>query len=282
MIREYFNDSWEVKSGANFFSMKDSKKELINLPHDAMILGKRSDDYTNKMNTGFFPGGVYNYTKNFLIPEDYVDKSIYFEFEGVQMNAMVYINGDFAGKCLNGYTNFYIKANGFLKYGEENIIKVVAKTSAEKNSRWYTGSGIYRNVKLIVGDKIHIKLDGVKIKTPNVSKDEALIELDTTVENESFKNKSGYILTEIYDRNEKIVAIDKAPLTFFMGESVSIKQRIFLENPELWDTEIPNLYTCKTKILIDNEVIDEDTNKFGIRELKLDIKNGFRINGKVV
>ena len=282
MIREYFNDSWEVKSGANFFSMKDSKKELINLPHDAMILEKRSDDYTNKMNTGFFPGGVYNYTKNFLIPEDYVDKSIYFEFEGVQMNAMVYINGDFAGKCLNGYTNFYIKANGFLKYGEENIIKVVAKTSAEKNSRWYTGSGIYRNVKLIVGDKIHIKLDGVKIKTPNVSKDEALIELDTTVENESFKNKSGYILTEIYDRNEKIVAIDKAPLTFFMGESVSIKQRIFLENPELWDTEIPNLYTCKTRILINNEVIDEDTNKFGIRELKLDIKNGFRINGKGV
>jgi len=282
MIREYFNDSWEVKSGANFFSMKDSKKELINLPHDAMILEKRSDDYTNKMNTGFFPGGVYNYTKNFLIPEDYVDKSIYFEFEGVQMNAMVYINGDFAGKCLNGYTNFYIKANGFLKYGEENIIKVVAKTSAEKNSRWYTGSGIYRNVKLIVGDKIHIKLDGVKIKTPNVSKDEALIELDTTVENESFKNKSGYILTEIYDRNEKIVAIDKAPLTFFMGESVSIKQRIFLENPELWDTETPNLYTCKTKILINNEVIDEDINKFGIRELKLDIKNGFRINGKGV
>lgn len=282
MERKYFNENWEVKSGANFFSMKDSKKELINLPHDAMILEKRSDSYTNKMNTGFFPGGVYNYTKNFLIPEDYVNKSIYFEFEGVQMNAMVYINGDFAGKCLNGYTNFYVKANKFLKYGQENIVKVIAKTSAEKNSRWYTGSGIYRNVKLIIGDKIHIKLDGVKITTPNISDNEALVEIETTVENESFENKSGYILNEIFDNNENLIAKDLAPITFFIDEEVSIKQRVLIENPKLWDTENPNLYTCKTKIIVEDKTIDKDENNFGIRELKLDVKNGLRINGETV
>lgn len=282
MERKYFNENWEVKSGANFFSMKDSKKELINLPHDAMVLEKRSDDYTNKMNTGFFPGGVYNYTKNFLIPEDYVNKSIYFEFEGIQMNAMVYINGDFAGKCLNGYTNFYVKANKFLKYGQENILKVIAKTSAEKNSRWYTGSGIYRNVKLIIGDKIHIKLDGVKITTPNTSDSEALIEIETTIENESFENKSGYILNEIFDSNGNLVAKDLAPITFFIDEEVSIKQRVLIENPKLWDTENPNLYTCKTKIIVEDKTIDEDENNFGIRELKLDVKNGLRINGETV
>ena len=283
MLREYFNNNWQVAKGADWFTaVKDNSIKTVNLPHDAMILEKRNENNRNKNNTGFFPGGVYTYTKKFMVEEELKNKTVYFEFEGIQTNGMVYINGDFTGKCPNGYMNFYVKANRFLKYGEENEIRVVAKTSSEQNTRWYTGSGIYRNVKLIVGDRIHIKLDGVRATTPNISDDEAVIEIETTVENESFENKSGHILTEIYDNCGDIVAKDLAPITFFMDEEISIKQRILLENPRLWDTENPNLYTCKTKVIIEDKTIDEDINNFGIRELKLDVKNGLRINGKTV
>ncbi|RCW43498.1 glycoside hydrolase family 2 TIM barrel-domain containing protein [Paenibacillus prosopidis] len=283
MLRKSFNDGWLFSKGAGGLSLSRAVPEVeINLPHDAMILEERNPDCKNQNNTGFYPGGNYTYKKKFYVPHEYAEKNVIFEFEGVYMNAMVYINGDFAGKCPYGYSNFYVKANRFLKMGADNEIKVLVKNGAESNSRWYTGSGIYRNVHMMVGDLLYIKEDGVKITTPDIAEDQAIVEVGTVVEYEGLQSRRAHVHTEIQDADGRVVASDKVPVTVFSGESVTVRQKLFVQEPKLWSGEHPNLYFCYSKILVDNQVIDEDKNHFGIRKLQLDTKHGLRINGEVV
>jgi beta-galactosidase len=283
MLRKSFNEKWSFSKGTNAFSsFAPSDEAEVNLPHDAMILEERNADCKNSNSTGFFPGGNYTYKKKFYAPKEYENKTVIFEFEGVYMNAMVYINGTFAGKCPYGYSNFYVKANRFLKLEADNEIKVLVKNSAEPNARWYTGSGIYRDVNLMVGEWLHIKEDGVKITTPDIAEDRAVVEIITKVEYDGYTTQNGHVYTEIQDANGHIVASDKAPITVFDGETVTVRQRLYVEEPKLWSVEDPNLYICHSKILVDDNVVDEDRNHFGIRKLQLDTRSGLRINGEVV
>lgn len=283
MLKKSFNEKWSFSKGAGGLSLSRSAPEVeITLPHDAMILEKRDPDCKNQNNTGFFPGGNYTYKKKFYAPKEYENKNIIFEFEGVYMNAMVYINGDFAGKCPYGYSNFYVKANRFLKCGADNEIKVLVKNGAESNSRWYTGSGIYRNVNIMIGELLHIKEDGVKITTPDIAEDQAVVEIGTVVEYDGITSQRAYVYTEIQDVDGQVVASDKAPVTVFSGESVTVRQRIYVQEPKLWSVEAPNLYFCYSKILVDEKVVDEEVNHFGMRKLQLDTRHGLRINGEVV
>ncbi|MDP9697646.1 beta-galactosidase [Paenibacillus intestini] len=288
MLRKKFNEKWlysrrlsTIESMTNL-GEATSKPIEVTLPHDAMIMEQRRPDTKNQTHTGFFPGGTYEYKRNFYAPEEYSDKVVTFEFEGVYMNAMVYINGEFAGKRPYGYSNFYINANRFLKIGAENEIKVIANTSAEPNSRWYTGSGIYRDVKIIIGDLLHIQVDGVKISTPNIREDLSIVEVCTSVENDGNVTKNVYVLTEVKDGSGNIVASDKLPLTAYAGEAVTVRQRLDVHSPKLWSVDTPYLYSCSSKIVVNNEVLDEEENQFGIRKLQLDRKHGLRINGEVV
>lgn len=164
MIRTSFNENWTVGSKISFFSEKAGVKippKTVTLPHDAMIERNRKkpidgdNSSQSNFNIGFYPEGEYEYKKMFFVPAEYKDKRITIELEGVYMNAMVYLNGAFAGQQPNGYTNFYIKADRFLKYGEENEIKVISMNY--RDSRWYSGAGIYRNTKLIIGNLVHIE-----------------------------------------------------------------------------------------------------------------------------
>ncbi|MEH6996533.1 sugar-binding domain-containing protein [Neobacillus drentensis] len=202
---------------------------------------KRDPDCKNQTHTGFFPGGNYTYKKNFYAPKEYEDKNIVLEFEGVYMNAMVYFNGAYAGKCPFGYSNFYVKANRFLKFGTDNEIRVLVKNGAEANSRWYTGSGIYRNVNIMVGDLLHIKEDGVKITTTDIDEDLAVVEISTIVEYNGIATKNAFVYTEIQDVEGKVVASDKAPVTAFAGETVTVRQKVYIHGPKLWSVEHPNL-----------------------------------------
>jgi beta-galactosidase len=287
MIRKSFNEKWTVEkdTGRRGFPGMMQPEEppvYITLPHDAMILETRDRNTANKGNTGYYPGGIYTYTKKFEVPADWAEKVVVFEFEGVYMNAMVYINGDYAGKQPYGYSNFYIDAAKFLKPGGENELKVVAKNSAMPNSRWYTGSGIYRNVKIMVGDSLHIAVDGVKITTPDADEELATVRVNTTLESISNKTRSVRVETFITDSDGIKVAYDIIPLTAFPNESIKVEQRMEVYDPKLWSCETPYLYTCTTRIIEDGIVIDEDINPFGIRTLRLDVKHGLRINGKTV
>jgi len=247
-----------------------------------MIYEAKTKATRNAHQTGFYPGNVYSYSKKFMVPREWEDKTVTIEFEGVYMNARVYINEDYAGGHPHGYTNFYVCADDFLKYGEENEIKVIANNSAELNSRWYSGSGIYRNVNIMVGDYLHIKADGVRITTPEIDASAASIVVDATIENQGKHRRAVEVHTQILDGEGRVVAADQYPVTFFGGKTATSHQRILLEAPKLWDCENPYLYTCQVRLVEQGEVIDEETSTFGIRKLTLDAKNGLRINGKEV
>lgn len=254
--------------------------KTVTLPHDSMISQERKEQAISGGKKGYFPDGSYDYVKKFNVPADYKNKRVTLEFEGVYMNAMVYINGDFAGQHPYGYSNFYIKADRFLKYGEENEIRVVTKSCDD--SRWYTGTGIYRNVNIMVSNPVHIAIDGVKITTPEIDSRRAIVAVATTIENEGMNPQTTKVVTEVIDSNGNIVAVDTAPFTAFAGESATIRQRLYLKQPKVWSMDTPYLYICKSKVLEGENVLDEEINTFGIRTLSLDAEEGLCINGEVV
>lgn len=281
MIRETFNHGWTVGPNTGFFNMVPGEPpKQVTLPYDAMIMKHRDAKAVSEYKKGFFPDGSYDYVKKFFVPAEYKNKRVTFEFEGVYMNAMVYINGDLAGQRPYGYSNFYIKADRFLKYGTENEIKVVAKSGDD--SRWYTGTGIYRNTKIMVAEPVHITADGVKITTPDLDDRRAIVVVATTVENEGMNPATTRVITEIIDAGGTVIAVDNAPLTVFAGESAVIRQRLHVKQPERWSVDTPYLYTCRSKVVDDAKLLDEETNTFGIRSLSLDAEEGLKINGKVV
>lgn len=281
MHRSTFNADWTVGPRTTFFAELtpgNTPPKPVTLPHDAMFERERSKE--GNSNIACYPDGEYEYKKKFFIPDDYRDKRVTIEFEGVYNQAMVYINGDFAAQHPFGYSQFYVKADRFLKYGEENEIKVFAMT--HKDSRWYSGAGIYRNTKLIVGNLVHIALDGVKIETPAIQDDRAVVAVATVIENESLGTVTSYVLTELIDASGTVVACDQAPITTFAGETATLRQRMLIRKPKLWNVDQPNLYTCRTTVTAGEKLLDTESTNFGIRSLSLDTERGFCINGEAV
>ncbi|MNO14202.1 Beta-galactosidase [compost metagenome] len=282
MIRESFNAGWTVgakENAADEWSAAPKPRKQVTLPHDAMIEKERLKENGNSA-IGNYPEGEYEYRKLFFVPDEYRNKRVTIEFEGVYNQARVYINGDFACQHPYGYSNFYVKADRFLRYGEENEIKVIA--TSYRDSRWYSGAGIYRNTKLIIGNLTHIALDGIKIDTPDIHDEVSVVSVATTLENEGLSTVTLNVKNEIIDADGTVVALDHAPITVFAGEAGTLRQRMQIDSPKLWSVEHPNLYRCVTTVMNGEDAIDVESTSFGIRSLSLDTKNGLRINGKTV
>lgn len=250
-----FNDNWKIYQ-------KDNKKTIkpITIPHDAMISEKRTYDSLGGKNIGWFESLDYVYEKLFDIPESYKDLDIIFEFEGIYHNAEIYINGKKAGHRPYGYTNFYVNANDYLQYGKENQIEVYAFNSDQPNSRWYSGTGIFRPVNMFILPKAHIALNGLKVKTINHETPEVEVLINT--------NNKGTVQVEILDGKK---VIGKAS-TKTSGEA---KLRIELPKAKLWSSEKPQLYACRATFGDDVQDV-----RFGIRTVVADAKNGLLMNGK--
>lgn len=254
MSKFSFNNGWSVQKG------NENKLYAVTLPHDAMIYEKRDPECANGCDTGFYPGGCYIYTKQWFVPQEYSSKLVTLEFEGVYKNAGVYINGQLAAQHPYGYSGFYVNCDKFLLYGRENEIKVIADNSKVPNSRWYSGSGIYRPVYLHIKEKSHIALDGIKISTKSIH---------PAVVNVRTEHMNGEITVEISD-SEKPIACAK-------GDNVDIT----VENAMLWSDETPHLYQCRVTLSEGSEIMDEETVSFGIRTLSWSTK-GFFVNGREV
>ena len=287
MQKQRFNEKWQFIDGKRdslITTLNGKEKEIayVNLPHDAMVHEKRAEDAPAGSQSGFWPGGVYHYKKNFFAPEEWMDKTVVFEFEGVYANAAVYINNDYAGGYPYGYTNFYVCADEFLKYGEENEIKVTANNGAQPCSRWYSGSGIYRDVNMFVGGALRVPVNGVRITPTEIRPKTAVIQVDVRIENDVLQGKKIVVRTEIKDADGNVAAADDKPLTVYKKQKTKVRQRILLENPKLWDLEKPNLYYATVSLLVDGETVDDVTEHFGIRTISVDAKNGFCLNGKEV
>lgn len=284
MLEQKFNELWKYWIDRDAFALvwniPDAAKE-ITLPHDAMIENKAYAESRNKGNTGYRDGDVYNYVKLFHAPEEYRDRTVMLKFEGVYMNAMVYVNGELAGKCLFGYSTFFVNLSGFLRYGEENEIRVIVRNNAMTNSRWYSGGGIYRDVYLLVSGLSYIVPEGVQVSTETAEEGHAVVRVGTELKNRCHANEDLVLETTITDENGN-TAVDRIPVVLFEQEERRVFQRIAIENPCLWSENTPALYTCVSRLYREGSVIDESISRFGIRTLQLDAKKGLRVNGKTV
>jgi beta-galactosidase len=284
VIRQSFNADWVAGPGQTLFAgiagASAADRPTVTLPYDAMRDLPRAADSDQGVHSGYFPGGFFEYSKTFDVPADYRDKRVTFEFEGVYRDATVFINGDFAGQRPNGYANFYVDADPFLRYGEPNTIRVHAR--AHKDSRWYTGAGIHRDTKIIVAELVHITLDGVRITTPDVDAERAVVAVATTVENETRATRTVRVTTRILDGEGSEVASGSAPVTLLPGAGGVARVRLYVPSPDLWSVDSPTLYTAETTVSEGDDVLDEERTTFGIRTLRLDPEHGLRINGETV
>uniref|UniRef100_A0AAU1ZWS3 DUF4982 domain-containing protein n=1 Tax=Streptomyces sp. NBC_00093 TaxID=2975649 RepID=A0AAU1ZWS3_9ACTN len=280
MIRTSFNDGWQARPKVNPFAELSGTKvpfRPVTLPHDAMIERERAapgGEVTMEGGAGaYFPGGVYEYRKTFAVPEEDRGKRIFVEFEGVYRDATVFINGDYAGQRPFGYSHFRIDADRFLRFGEDNEIRVEAR--AHRDSRWYTGAGIYRDTWLLVGEPVRIAPDGLRVTTPDIDARRAVVEVATRVDNDSIAIRTVDVATEIRDADGNTVATDISKITVLPGEPATVRQRLYVSSPSLWSPDTPTLYTTTVTL----KDLDTETVTFGIRSLQLDPEHGLRING---
>ena len=237
-----FNADWR-------FYKADGSCRTVHLPHDAMLEEPRQENCQNGKDCGYFPGGKYAYEKTFSLPGEHLNEALTFLFEGVYQNVVVYLNGEKIAEHRYGYTEFTADATGKVRAGE-NTLRVTVDNSLEPNCRWYTGSGIYRPVHLMVKPK-----DGVcPVKIRTVSIAPAVVEVQTETE---------HAAVEIWDGAQCVAK----------GAPGAIE----IPQAKLWDAEHPNLYTCVVKT--EN---DEESVPFGIRTLTWSAKTGLCVNGKAV
>ena len=193
----------------------------------------------------------------------------------------VYVNNSFAGKCPYGYSNFYVDITKYLNYNEPNALKVVVKNGVP-SGRWYTGGGIYRDVNLMIADRLHLVPDSVQLAAIEVEDDQAIIRAKSTIAYTGIGIREIALCTELMDAEGNVVAADEMPVMVEEHSEQEYQQKMYVPNPNRWDAENPYLYTYRTYIKENDSVIDEETGTFGIRKLQLDTKHGLRVNGKVI
>jgi len=277
MQRISFNNDWKIKQESTTFETPKPAHE-ITLPHDALFTSPRDKNAPNGTRKAFFINGKWEYTKTFNAPEDWRNKHIAIEFEGVYNQAKVYINDSFAGQRPFGYSEFVIDANGILSYGKDNTIKVLVQSGDD--SRWYSGAGIYRNVNLLIADLVHVPANGIRLTTESASANKAVVRVETQVRNMSHTRATVRVKTEWHDPSGNIVAEDTTPITVTQGETATVIQRMCFKSPQLWNVDSPHLYTCKTTIV--DQAASAIETRFGIRTLSLDTIDGLQLNGEPV
>jgi beta-galactosidase len=249
-----FNDNWKY-----YRVNEEGNSTNITIPHDAMIHENRSHDSAGGLNISWFEAYDYVYEKDFFVPQEYADKIIFLEFEGVYHNAEIHINDKKVFSHDNGYIGFHVEITAFIDFETENNIKVIVKNSKQPNSRWYTGAGIYRPVTMVVSEKEHIAIDGVKIRTISVSPAIVEISIDTTAE--------GDVSVSLYDDGDQTV------YTFSGYSKGMFSVEAAIDNARLWSPGTPTLYRCRVEFK--NDSIEE---MFGIRKIQCDSSKGFCIN----
>ncbi len=264
----------------------------VNLPHDGMIGTPVTPDAPAGADSGYFTGGMTNYTKNVLIPAEWKDGCTGLMFDGAMMNVSVEINGSLAGRHHYGYAPFYVDLTPYAAFGEENRITVNTNTGMQPNSRWYTGSGLYRGVRLCHGPKVHIAPDGVFVYTREVADGYAFLEAQAEVENASAENRLAEVTVLLEEEDGGRTAAE-AKRVIYVGARgrETARIRMDVKDPKLWDADEPNLYRVRTAVRDLGEyrthfepdgdgAADGDVSLFGIRTITADAVRGLRINGK--
>lgn len=282
MIRVPFHDGWTVgpKLGAFEQPSPDNAARPVTLPHDAIRDLPRSDDSDQGVNSGYHPGGVFEYARSIEVPEAWREKTVRLEFEGVYRDAVVLLDGDVVAHEANGYNAFTVTLDPFLKFGATQRLTVEAR--AHRDSRWYTGAGIYRPVHLVLADPVHLALGGTRVGTPDVDGDRAVVEVSTVVENDTRHTRETRVRVELVGPAGDVDAATEAPVTALPGEHATARFRLAIPTPSLWHPDSPALYQARLRLTDADGELDTDAVDFGIRTLQVDPVNGLRINGETV
>jgi beta-galactosidase/beta-glucuronidase len=278
---ELFNNNWrfnlsDVKEGSSS-TLDDSKWRKLDLPHDWSVEGTLSPDKASC--TGYLPGGIGWYRKTFTVPDSEKNKKVFIYFEGVYNHSEVFINGVSVGKRPNGYVSFMYDLTPHLKIGQENLLSVRVDHSLERDSRWYSGSGIYRDVYMVYAEPVHIDLWGVYFKATNITAKKADVSVETKISNELSVGTEVQVLHEITDPlSGKVIASGSKKQTLEAMAKATLIQNISISSPKRWSLEQPNLYTLKTTVKQNGKIIDQNEQKIGLRTLTFDPNKGFALN----
>src|SRR4030042_2242327 len=292
-----FDEGWRFlkdnPSGAENPAFDDANWRIVDRPHywsiedlpgqgSDSIIGPFSKSAIHKMATGYSVGGTAWYRKSFTIDKKDQDKIACLQFDGVYMNSDVWINGKHIGNHPYGYTSFYYDITGYLNpAGETNTVAVQVKNEG-RNTRWYSGSGIYRHTWITLVDPIHISVWGVYCTTPEVSEKNAKIEIVTNVTNSRTEDSPVSLMVKLIDPSGATAGTLSTESLVPAGKSVEIIQSIPIENPALWSVENPNLYQAQVNVLVNKKKTDNVKTTFGIRSIHFDAQTGFTLNGKNV
>jgi beta-galactosidase len=290
-----FDSDWKFymgdAAGAETTAFDDSQWRQLDLPHDWSIedlpttegkkqIGPFSEDSPGKGATGNVVGGIGWYRKTFTFDQSSEGKKVQILFDGVYMNSEVWINGQSLGVHPYGYTPFFYDITSYLKpAGEPNLLAVKVNNTG-KNSRWYSGSGIYRHVDLIVTNKVYIPVWGVSVTTPEVSAGKAVVKFNINIANETKESGKLVVTTRIILPNQPENI--KAVTTINPFEKGGAEQVFEINNPSLWSPESPYLYQAVTEVSFDGQLVDQQTTTFGIRSIEFSAEKGFLLNGEKV
>ncbi len=284
--KQNFNNNWKFYPGDNAEASKtefnDSEWRELNLPHDWSIEGDFNAAYPAGNDGAYLPTGIGWYRKVFDIPKNWEGKKVSIYFEGVYMNSELFVNGKSVGFYPYGYSSFYYDLTPFLNFGRENTIAVRVDNSKQKNCRWYSGSGIYRHVWLMLTEPVHFQHWGIGITSQNVTLNCAKVEIKAKIVNESNKQKTIVVLTDLYNASNIEAGNSKSKTTIEANSVTEVTQEITVSNPALWSPETPDLYTAGMVISENGKDADKTQIDFGIRSIKFSAENGFELNGKKV
>jgi len=273
-----FDKGWHFHLGdvsdAQKPAFADAEWRTLNLPHDWSIEGTFSKDNPASPEGGALPGGIGWYRKTFTVPATDKGKLLYIDFDGVYQKSTVYINGHELGFRPNGYISFEYELTPYLNFGGENTIAVKVDNSTQPNSRWYSGSGIYRNVWLVTKNKVAVDHWGTYVTTPEVNDKSAAVHLETRVH-----SGSAFILkTSIY--NQEGIVVKSISSDVNSTDSVLVKQDMVVNDPKLWSVDRPYLYKIVNEVVVGDKILDTYTTPLGIRYFNFDADKGFFLNGK--
>ena len=281
-----FNKGWKFALGdfedASGSGFDDSAWEDVDLPHDFSIT--QAFTTSGEAESGFLPGGTGWYRKSFSLPPSCEGKTVLLRFDGVYSDAYVYVNGQYMGEHHYGYTSFAMDLSDALVCdgSTENVVAVKVVNDVP-SSRWYSGSGIYRDVDLIVTDPVHVGYDGLAVTTPDIENGAGTVSVSAALDNDGAESVQAALQISVLDAGGETVASGTGTAVEIpAGGSAETQLSADVASPALWSLESPELYTLRAEVLVDGAVTDTVETTFGFRWFEFDREGGFSLNGETV
>ncbi len=266
-------------AGADSPTFDDHSWRTLTLPHDWSIEGTPAEKNPTGSGGGFFPAGVGWYRKAFTAPTSWKGKRVSLEFDGVSMDATIYLNGHKLGNHPYAYTSFRFDITPQLNLSAANVLAVRIDNSLQPNSRWYAGSGIYRHVRVVVTDPVHIAPWGVFVSTPEVSAATAKVLVKSQVQNDTSEAAEVTVNTVLLGPSGAKSRDSQSILKLQPGQQAAAAQEITLDQPALWSPATPRMYRAITRVSQNGRILDETETPFGVRSLSWSVEKGLLLNG---